>query len=371
VKPPTPAPLHAEEVSPSEVDAEAQSQLSASRSIQRSVGVVVLLVLCVLCAVDASYDYHQDLALKLDPGEALRHALWRFGLRVLVLVGVAALTLRAALRPLRSLSLELNARQSSDAHLLSTQRPRELAPLVQAMNQMLSVQRDSAEQQRKFVADASHQLRTPLAVLRTQLQALEINPASAAEAVPKMLRTVERTTDLANQLLSVAKVEQLARLGDWQPVNLEAVAREVALELSPLMARKRLAFTLDALPVVLQSDAWLVGELLRNLLSNAVHHSPVAGELGIVLRYLRDEVELIVWDRGGGVEESVKQRLFEPFSASKGGTGIGLGLSICRQIAVALSAQVDLFNRVELGQVSGVDAVVRWPRSLTLVIALP
>ena len=122
----------------------------------------------------------------------------------------------------------------------------------------------------------------------------------------------------------------------------------------------------NALPVMLQSDAWLLGELLRNLLSNAVHHSPVAGELGIVLRYLRDEVELIVWDRGGGVEESVKQRLFEPFAASKGGTGIGLGLSICRQIALALSAQVDLFNRVELGQVSGVDAVVRWPRALSL-----
>jgi two-component system, OmpR family, sensor histidine kinase TctE len=342
-----------------------------TRSIQRRVGLVVLLVLLALCAVDAYFDYLNAVALKVDPAFALRDALWRFSVRFGVLLGVAALALRAALRPLRALSRELNARLPQDANLLSTGRDRELAPLVQAMNQMLNAQLHTSEQQRKFVADASHQLRTPLAVLRTQLQALEINPGNAAEAVPKMLRTVERTTDLANQLLSVAKVQQLARQGDWQPVNLEAVAREVALELSPLMARKRLAFTLDALPVVLQSDAWLLGELLRNLLSNAVHHSPVAGELGIVLRYLRDEVELIVWDRGGGVEESVKQRLFEPFAASKGGTGIGLGLSICRQIAVALSAQVDLFNRVELGQVSGVDAVVRWPRSLTLQVVLP
>ena len=340
-----------------------------TRSIRRRVGVVVLLVLLALCALDAYLSYRDALALQVDPAVALRDALWRFSVRFVALLGVAALALRAALRPLHALSRELNARLPLDANLLSTQRDRELTPLVQAMNQMLSVQLQTSEQQRKFVADASHQLRTPLAVLRTQLQALEINPGSAAEAVPKMLRTVERTTDLANQLLSVAKVQQLARQGDWQPVNLEAVAREVALELSPLMARKRLAFTLDALPVVLQSDAWLLGELLRNLLSNAVHHSPVAGELGIVLRYLRDEVELIVWDRGGGVEESVKPRLFEPFAASKGGTGIGLGLSICRQIAVALSAQVDLFNRVELGQVSGVDAVVRWPRSLTVELA--
>ena len=329
-------------------------------------GVTVLLVLLLLCALNAVFDHQRAVALKVDAGEALRDALWRFALHSTALVVVAAWALRAALRPLRALSRDLNSRSSGDAPLLNTQQPRELLPLVRTMNQMLEVERNNAEQQRKFVADASHQLRTPLAVLRTQLQALEINPSNALDAVPKMLRTVERSTNLANQLLSAAKVEQLARQGDWQPVNLAAVAREVALELSPLMARKRLAFTLDALPVVLQSDAWLLGELLRNLLSNAVHHSPVAGELGIVLRYLRDEVELIVWDRGGGVEESVKQRLFEPFAASKGGTGIGLGLSICRQIAVALSAQVDLFNRVELGQVSGVDAVVRWPRSLSL-----
>ena len=340
-------------------------------SIQRRVGGAVLLVLLLLCALDAVYDHHRAVALKVEAGEALRDALWRFGLHFTVLLAVAALALRAAMRPLHALGRELNARSAHSAPLPEAQQPRELLPLVQAMNQMLDVQRQTAEQQRKFVADASHQLRTPLAVLRTQLQALELNPSGALEAVPKMLRTVERSTNLANQLLSVAKVEQLARQGDWQPVNLEAVAREVAMELSPLMARKRLAFTLDALPVTLQSDAWLLGELLRNLLSNAVHHSPVAGELGIVLRYLRDEVELIVWDRGGGVEEAVKQRLFEPFAASKGGTGIGLGLSICRQIAVALSAQVDLFNRVELGQVSGVDAVVRWPRSLSLKPSQP
>ncbi len=339
---------------------------STQRSLQRRVGVAVFVVLLALCAADSFVNYLEAVVLRVDAADALRHALWRFGVRVAVLMALAALALSALLNPVRALGRELQARLPTDTHLLHTQRPRELVPLVEAMNQMLNVQQNASAQQRKFVADASHQLRTPLAVLRTQLQALEINPASAAEAVPKMLRTVERTTDLANQLLSVAKVQQLARQGDWQPVNLETVAREVALELSPLMARKRLAFTLDALPVTLQSDAWLLGELLRNLLSNAVHHSPVAGELGIVLRYLRDEVELIVWDRGGGVEESVKQRLFEPFAASKGGTGIGLGLSICRQIAVALSAQVDLFNRVELGQVSGVDAVVRWPRSLTV-----
>jgi signal transduction histidine kinase len=94
--------------------------------------------------------------------------------------------------------------------------------------------------------------------------------------------------------------------------------------------------------------------------------SPPSAALGIVIRRLRHEVELIVWDHGGGVSEAVQERLFEPFSASKGGTGIGLGLAICKKIADAMSARVHLFNRQEQGTVVGCDAVVRWP--LTMVI---
>jgi two-component system sensor histidine kinase TctE len=78
------------------------------------------------------------------------------------------------------------------------------------------------------------------------------------------------------------------------------------------------------------------------------------------VRELRNGTELIVWDHGGGVEAEVMDRLFEPFNASKGGTGIGLGLSICRQIADAMGASIDLFNRVEAGRIIGVDAVIRW-----------
>lgn len=297
-------------------------------------------------------------------GDLLRGIVWRSAWLLLLAMLLIGAVMHLALQPLRQLRGELHGRLPTDHRLLTTERPEELSPLVHAMNRLLTVQQASVDQQRKFLADASHQLRTPLAVLRTQLQGLTSGQLDAKETLAKMLRTVERATGLANQLLSMAKVDQLARQGEWQPVDLEAVARDVALEFSPLVARKRLDFSLESCPLTVQSDAWLLGELVRNLLSNAIHHSSKGGSLGIVVRRLRGELELIVWDQGGGVDEAVRQRLFEPFAASKGGTGIGLGLSICRQIAESMNASVDLFNRIEAGRVIGVDAVVRWPQSM-------
>ena len=297
-------------------------------------------------------------------GELLRHAFWRgLGLLAVAVVLIGVLT-RYALRPLRRLTSELARRAPHDHGQLNLDTPVELAPVVLAMNQMLQQQHDSVEQQKKFLADASHQLRTPLAVLRTQLQGLTAGQLDVKDTLAKMLHTVERATGLANQLLSMAKVEQLTRQGQWQLVDLEVVAREVVLEFGPLLARKRLDFSLESCPLQVRSDPWLLGELLRNLLSNAIHHSSPNASLGIVVRRLQGELELIIWDQAGGIEEAVRARLFEPFSAAKGGTGIGLGLSICRQIAESMNASVNLFNRVEAGRVVGVDAVVRWPVSM-------
>ncbi len=299
-------------------------------------------------------------------GTALRAVFWQTLLRWMLALAIVAILLWQLLRPLHALRDELESRSPSSVTPMAEQRPAELVPVVRTLNQLIAAQRASVQQQREFLADASHQLRTPLAVLRTQLQGLASGQLSVDETLPKMLRTVDRSTNLANQLLSVAKVDQLTQEASWVPVELATVVGEVGLEFGPLMARKRLDFGLDAVPVLIRTDAWMLGELIRNLVANAIHHSPPGAAMGIVIRRLRHEVELIVWDRGGGVSETVQERLFEPFTAAKGGTGIGLGLAICKKIADAMSARVYLFNRQELGVVVGCDAVVRWP--LTMVI---
>lgn len=317
-------------------------------------------------SVPARFLLVENPALRVQAnGELLRSVLKGGVLRWAAAVALVGVLLAFLLRPLRSLQGELAARGEKDYQPVDANRPQELVPLVQTLNHLMAAQRASVEQQRQFLADASHQLRTPLAVLRTQLQGLSSGQLSAAETLPKMLRTVDRSADLANHLLSAAKVEQLAREAAWVPLSLSTVISEVALEFAPLMARKRLDFSLDAAAALrVRSDAWMLGELVRNLLSNAIHHSPKGARLGIVVRRLRHEVELIVWDCGGGVSQSVQERLFEPFAGSREGTGIGLGLAICRRIADAMAAQVHLFNRQENGVVVGCDAVVRWPDSM-------
>ncbi|GAB4088682.1 sensor histidine kinase [Hydrogenophaga soli] len=297
-------------------------------------------------------------------GSALARAMLNMVVRTLLTLMLMGFILWLTLRPLKALQDEVVEGGFQGESRLSEARPVELLPLVRALNELIDTQQQAAEREHKFLADASHQLRTPLAVMRTQLQGLSAGQLELGDTLPKMLRTVDRATSLANQLLSLEKVRQLVRQSDWVPVDLSGVASDMALEMAPLMVRKRLDFSLDAVPVVVLSDSWMLGELVRNLLANAIHHSQNHASIGIAIRQLQGEAELIVWDHAGGVSESVQARLFEPFAAAAGGTGIGLGLAICREIAESMSASVDLFNRQKDGVVIGCDAVVRWPAAL-------
>ena len=301
------------------------------------------------------------------------HSLWPLGLStgewwvLKMLLFAAALwwVLHQAFQPVLLLGQDLADRKPDDLRPVPHQQPVELALLTTAVNGLMQQQQASLDQQKKFLADASHQLRTPFAVLRTQLQGVMSGQLETRDTLPKMLATVDRSSALVRQLLAMAKVEQLVRRAHWTEVDLMAVARDVVLEFAPLLARKKLDFALQAIPVRLLTDPWLLGEMVRNLLSNAIHHTPKGGALGLVIRVLPSGTELLVWDNGGGMDEAVQSRLFEPFQSSSGATGVGLGLSICRQIAVSMDATVDLFNRVQQDRIVGVDAVVRWPQELS------
>ncbi|WP_432726908.1 sensor histidine kinase [Variovorax sp. W6] len=253
------------------------------------------------------------------------------------------------------------ARQALDARNADApdyDGPAELRPAVERMHDLHRRQREWVGQQRRFLADASHQLRTPMSVLRTQLQSAIAGDVPLAEVLPQLLHTVDRATGMANQLLSLSKLEQLKRAGELKPIGLNEVARDAVMELSPLIAAKRLDFALEGEELQAPADALMLGELLRNLLANAIHHTPVAGRLGVLMRGYADSTELVVWDEGPGLDDEVQPRLFQAFSATKG--GVGLGLSICRQIADAMGARMDLYDRVDDGRVIGVDAVVTW-----------
>lgn len=250
------------------------------------------------------------------------------------------------------------ARRSLDISAETYVGPSELQPAVTRMRELQRKQLNWVEEQRRFVADASHQLRTPMAVLRTQLQSAIAGDVPAAAVLPQMLHTVDRAAGLANHLLSMTKLEQLKASGQLQALNLYAMARDAVMDLAPLIAAKRLDFVLEGPELRAAGDPIMLGELVRNLLGNAIHHAPPAGRVGVLLRQGAGRIELVVWDEGPGIDDDVRPRLFQPFTAAKG--GVGLGLSICKQIADAMGASMNLYNRIDRGRVIGVDAVVAW-----------
>ena len=186
----------------------------------------------------------------------------------------------------------------------------------------------------------------------------DINPP---EALQEINQTVDRATLLANQMLALAKVEQLRQQTDQKTMDLAQVVRQVALDLSALIAEKNIDFDIETVAAPLASHEWMLGELARNLLHNAIKHTPVGGSLSV--RIVRDAnyAALTVSDSGPGISPELSTRLFQPFSAGNVQHGSGLGLAICREITQALGGSLTLDNRVLHDRVWGLDATVRVP----------
>jgi two-component system, OmpR family, sensor histidine kinase TctE len=217
------------------------------------------------------------------------------------------------------------------------------------------------EHQKRFVRDASHQLRTPLAVLRTQVQSARRGDVAPAEALREIEHTVDGATQLANQMLALAKVEQLRQQGDAPVADWSPIVRGVALDLAPLVADRRLEFDLDTTAAPVRAHEWALRELVRNLLHNAIKHAPAGSPLAVRVAVAAGEAVLTVRDHGAGLSAEARQRLFQPFSPGAAYGGAGLGLTICADIVDAIGGRIALDNRVDAGRVAGVDATVHLP----------
>jgi two-component system sensor histidine kinase TctE len=183
----------------------------------------------------------------------------------------------------------------------------------------------------------------------------------ATQGLTEISHTVERATQLANQMLALAKVAQLAQERATEPVDWAGILREVALDLSPLIADKALDFEIDTVPAPVQTHAWMLRELSRNLLHNAIRYSPEHGKLQVRLLCDASHAALVISDNGPGISEELRKRLFQPFSAGQAHSGSGPGLAICLEITQTLGGQIELVNRSHHGQIDGLDTTVRLP----------
>jgi two-component system, OmpR family, sensor histidine kinase TctE len=294
--------------------------------------------------VAETLELRQALARQL-----LLQTLWQQGLLLVLIATVVVWVVQRATRPVRRLSEALVARPEADLSPLPTaDAPHELRPVVDATNAVMARLAHLLAHQKRFVRDASHQLRTPLSVLKAQVQSARRGDVEPAQALEEIDTTVRGATELANQMLALAKVEQLHQQGlqggtpaeDWEPV-----ARQVALDLAPLIAAGRIDFELHTEAAPVHAHAWALRELTRNLLHNAIKHTPAGGSL--VLRLVREagEARLEVIDSGPGLAPTQRARLFQPFAAAGPQGGSGLGLAICREIVASAGGRIRLDSR--------------------------
>ena len=296
--------------------------------------------------------------------QILIDTLWRQVILVAVIALVVVVVVQRATRPVRRLSDQLKARTDDDlTPLQAPDAPRELVPLVEATNTTMARLAHLLAHQKRFVRDASHQLRTPLAVLKVQVQSALRGDVDARQALLEIRDTVDRATVLANQMLALAKVEQLRQQAASTTVDWAVVLREVALDVSPLIATKDLDFEITTAPALLQTHDWMLRELSRNLLHNAIRHSPVGGLLEVKLVSDGRHAALVISDSGPGISDELRTRLFQPFSAGEQRSGSGLGLAICLEVVTALGGSISLDSRQDQGHIKGMDVTVRLPLS--------
>ncbi len=272
------------------------------------------------------------------------------------------------LAPLSALRREISSRSHRDLSALPEQQaPQEVQPLIRAMNDLLARLSRVLSAQQRFVADAAHQLRTPLAGIKTQTElALRQAQSGEAQATLRQLQTAtERTTRLVNQLLALARAEPGAERGHHQQsLDLTELARETATEWVPLALNRNidLGFEGPADGARIEGDPFLLKEMLNNLLDNAIRYTQPGGRVTARVASGARGVALCVEDNGPGIPEAERGQVFERFHRvlGTGAEGCGLGLAIVREIAQSHGADVALE-----GGASGAGTLVRitFPRT--------
>jgi two-component system sensor histidine kinase QseC len=298
-----------------------------------------------LVQVGERYELRDELAQSVAS-----HLLYPLAVALPALALLIWLGVGAGLAPLGGVTREV-ARRAPDnlAHLDEASAPREISPLIGALNALFDRLRTSLEQERRFTADAAHELRTPLAAMKTQAQVAlgATGEDERSRALGNVVAGTDRASRLVEQLLVLARLDPLTVLprGQAVEVDLFEIALQGVADLAPVAAGKGVELVLaEGVATPVPGDAILLAVLLRNLLDNAVRYTPAGGEVEVSVRRTTAGVSLAVVDNGPGLLAAERDKVFERFHRvlGSGEEGSGLGLSIVRRIADLHEASVSV-----------------------------
>lgn len=322
----------------------------------------------VFCLTDESTGFQVQVGEAMEIRNELSDVVTlRIGLPVVIALPILALMISMgtsrSLWPLQHLARTVANRAPSNLEPLDMkQAPAEIAPLVSALNMLFTRLSRAFDSERRFTADAAHELRTPLASLKVQAQVAKRStvPAEQQQALDKVLESVERASRLVDQLLTLARVDPESGQLRYEKVRLDRLCEDVMAGLAGEAASRKIEMELNAgdRPTVMGLNESLT-ILLRNLLDNAIRYTPDEGQVRVSIDTLGEErLDLRIEDSGPGIPADEREKVFDRFYrlAGQESGGSGLGLSIVSRIAELNQATLEL-NRSSLG---GLEVVVHF-----------
>jgi two-component system OmpR family sensor kinase len=283
-----------------------------------------------------------------------------------VLLLIVADLVRKMFQPIAALSKEIDQRAEQEMHPVEERHlPVEVRPFVVAINRLLARVGQSMESQRRFVADAAHELRSPLTALSLQAERLaEAEMSSLShERLTVLRRGIERGRSLLDQLLTLAKAQSAGHVPK-SPVSVQAIYRRVLEDLMPLAEAKHIDIGLEGMQ---DAEVWVsemdMIALVKNLIDNAIRYTPQGGRVDLSVRVSEGSAVLRIQDNGPGISLAERDRVFDPFYRTLGSKqiGSGLGLSIVQTIVDRIRAGIRL-DVADVDKQTGLVVTVHFPK---------
>ncbi len=272
-----------------------------------------------------------------------------FVILIPVLLLVVSYLIREMFKPVTKLAVDLDLRSEQDIRTMDEKNlPSEILPFVVAINRMLIRADQSVLQQQRFIADAAHEMRTPITALSLQAERLESAEmsVSARERLSKLRAGLERTRLLLNQLLSLARAQQPSN-SEKSEVSMQHIFRRVLEDMLPFAEVKHIDVgVVGEVDVQLLVQEFDLTVLIKNIVDNAIRYTPEGGRIDLSITSETDKVIIQIDDTGPGIPDEELERVFDPFYRVRGNdeSGSGLGLSIVKTIADRLGAEITLAN---------------------------
>lgn len=303
------------------------------------------------------WDTSQRIQVQIAERDDIRQQIFDESADHLLIIGLIFLPLlaglifgliRFSLKPLQQLTESISNQSITHLQTITSQQtPQEIKPIVDALNQLLHQIASSLERERRFTANAAHELRTPLAAIRLHAQVLQgaRNPAEAAEAALDIQHGVDRCTRLMEQLLVLARLEPQQSQTIQQTLDLADSITHIAVQHRYSLEKNKIQLHLDTPHTVLHGNTEQLDILLRNLLDNAIRYSGHGKNIWISCGHQNDgHAYLTVEDQGVGIPEAQYDKIFDRFYrlSDAPSTGSGLGLSIVQQIIEQHQAKIQI-----------------------------